>query len=59
MVLRPVGLAAGAAFTIPAFVILGYWDFGTQNLWREYVLASSLREPRILGRRSPDVCRSV
>jgi putative OPT family oligopeptide transporter len=35
-------VAAGAAFTIPAFVILGYWDFTSGSLWREYLLASSL-----------------
>ncbi len=35
-------VAAGAAFTIPAFVMLGYWQFTSENLWREYILASSL-----------------
>src|SRR5512142_2016764 len=35
-------VAAGAAFTIPAFVILGYWDFSTGNIWTEYLLASAL-----------------
>jgi putative OPT family oligopeptide transporter len=35
-------VAAGAAFTIPAFVMLGYWQFTPETLWREYILASSL-----------------
>ncbi len=35
-------VAAGAIFTIPAFVMLGYWDFSTGNIWTEYLLASSL-----------------
>jgi putative OPT family oligopeptide transporter len=35
-------VAAGAIFTIPAFVMLGYWDFSTGNIWTEYLTASSL-----------------
>src|SRR5512134_1424315 len=35
-------VAAGAIFTIPAFVMLGYWDFSTDSIWEEYLLASSL-----------------
>ncbi len=35
-------VAAGAVFTIPAFVMLGYWDFQTGNLWEEYLLSSSM-----------------
>lgn len=35
-------VAAGAAFTIPAFVILGYWQFKPETLWHEYIVASSL-----------------
>jgi len=35
-------VAAGAVFTIPAFVMLGYWKFDTGSLWTEYLLASSL-----------------
>lgn len=35
-------VAAGAVFTIPAFVMLGYWKFETGSLWTEYLLASSL-----------------
>ena len=46
-------VAAGAAFTIPAFVILNYFDFGVAGvarpegvpvmpLWQQYVLSSSL-----------------
>jgi putative OPT family oligopeptide transporter len=35
-------VAAGAIFTIPAFVMLGYWDFSTGNIWTEYLIASSL-----------------
>ena len=46
-------VAAGAAFTIPAFVILNYFDFGVAGvvrpegvpvmpLWQQYVLSSAL-----------------
>ena len=44
-------VAAGAIFTIPAFVILNYFDFGGRGapegvpvmpLWQQYVLSSSL-----------------
>jgi putative OPT family oligopeptide transporter len=35
-------VAAGAIFTIPAFVMLGYWKFETASLWQEYLLASAL-----------------
>ena len=46
-------VAAGAAFTIPAFVILNYFDFGVAGvahpdgvpmmpLWRQYILSSAL-----------------
>src|SRR5512142_472349 len=35
-------VAAGAAFTIPAFVILGYWQFKPESLWHEYTVASAL-----------------
>ncbi len=35
-------VAAGAAFTIPAFVILGFWQFKPETMWHEYIVASSL-----------------
>ncbi len=35
-------VAAGAVFTIPAFVMLGYWKFDAGSLWEEYFLSSSL-----------------
>ena len=35
-------VAAGAVFTIPAFVMLGYWKFETSSIWEEYLLASAL-----------------
>jgi putative OPT family oligopeptide transporter len=35
-------VAAGAVFTIPAFVMLGYWKFEPGTLWQEYLIASSL-----------------
>ncbi|MGA9118961.1 MAG: oligopeptide transporter, OPT family [Bacteroidota bacterium] len=35
-------VAAGAVFTIPAFVMLGYWKFEADTLWHEYLVASSL-----------------
>ena len=36
-------VAAGAAFTIPAFVILGFWQFKAETLWHEYIVASGVR----------------
>ena len=35
-------VAAGAIFTVPAFVILGMWKFDRQHIVREYLLASAL-----------------
>jgi putative OPT family oligopeptide transporter len=35
-------VAAGAAFTLPAFVILKMWKFDPQHMAREYMLASAL-----------------
>ncbi len=35
-------VAAGAVFTIPAFVMLGYWKFDLHSIWEEYLLASSM-----------------
>ena len=35
-------VAAGAIFTVPAFVILGMWKFDPANMLREYLLASAL-----------------
>src|SRR5512142_2580596 len=35
-------VAAGAVFTIPAFVMLGYWKFDLHSIWEEYLLASAL-----------------
>jgi putative OPT family oligopeptide transporter len=35
-------VAAGAAFTLPAFVILGMWKFDPQHMLREYLVASAL-----------------
>ncbi len=35
-------VAAGAIFTIPAFVILGLWKFDAANMWTEYLTASAL-----------------
>ena len=35
-------VAAGAIFTIPAFVILGMWKFDPQHMVREYLTASAL-----------------
>jgi putative OPT family oligopeptide transporter len=35
-------VAAGAIFTIPAFVILKIWTFEGQNLWSEYLTATAL-----------------
>src|SRR5512140_1898492 len=35
-------VAAGAIFTIPAFVILQLWKFDAANIWVEYLTASTL-----------------
>jgi putative OPT family oligopeptide transporter len=35
-------VAAGAIFTIPAFVILNLWKFDSAHLWQEYLVSSSL-----------------
>ena len=35
-------VAAGAIFTIPAFVILGIWKFDPEDMFREYLTASAL-----------------
>ena len=35
-------VAAGAVFTIPAFVILRIWNFTSESLWTEYLTAASL-----------------
>jgi putative OPT family oligopeptide transporter len=35
-------VAAGAIFTIPAFVILHIWDFTPENMLTEYLIAASL-----------------
>jgi putative OPT family oligopeptide transporter len=35
-------VAAGAIFTIPAFVILNLWKFDAANLWEEYLLSAAL-----------------
>jgi len=35
-------VAAGAAFTLPAFVILGMWKFDPQHMLTEYLVASAL-----------------
>lgn len=35
-------VAAGAIFTIPAFVILHIWDFTPENMLTEYLISSSL-----------------
>jgi putative OPT family oligopeptide transporter len=35
-------VAAGAAFTLPAFVILKMWKFDPEHMMREYLLASAL-----------------
>jgi putative OPT family oligopeptide transporter len=35
-------VAAGAIFTIPAFVMLGIWHFQAETLWSEYLVAASL-----------------
>ena len=35
-------VAAGAVFTIPAFVVLGLWHFSPETMWTEYLTASAL-----------------
>ena len=35
-------VAAGAIFTVPAFVMLGYWKFDPEHMLREYLLAAAL-----------------
>ena len=35
-------VAAGAVFTIPAFVVLGLWHFDTTNMLKEYLTATAL-----------------
>src|SRR5512135_2207374 len=35
-------VAAGAVFTIPAFVVLQLWKFDTANMMKEYLTATSL-----------------
>jgi len=35
-------VAAGAVFTIPAFVVLGLWQFSPATMWTEYLTASAL-----------------
>jgi putative OPT family oligopeptide transporter len=35
-------VAAGAIFTIPAFVILRIWNFTSENMFTEYMIAASL-----------------
>ncbi len=35
-------VAAGAIFTVPAFVVLQMWKFDAQNMLREYLIASAL-----------------
>jgi putative OPT family oligopeptide transporter len=35
-------VAAGAIFTIPAFVILHIWNFTSENMFTEYMIAASL-----------------
>jgi putative OPT family oligopeptide transporter len=35
-------VAAGAVFTIPAFVVLGLWQFSPETMWTEYLTASAL-----------------
>jgi putative OPT family oligopeptide transporter len=35
-------VAAGAIFTIPAFVILKLWKFDAANFWHEYLISSAL-----------------
>ncbi len=35
-------VAAGAVFTIPAFVVLGIWKFNTGTMWTEYLTSAAL-----------------
>jgi putative OPT family oligopeptide transporter len=35
-------VAAGAIFTIPAFVILKLWHFDAEHFWQEYMLSAAL-----------------
>src|SRR5512134_820843 len=35
-------VAAGAIFTIPAFVVLGLWKFDTGSMWTEYLTSAAL-----------------
>jgi putative OPT family oligopeptide transporter len=35
-------VAAGAVFTIPAFVVLGIWKFDTGSMWTEYLTSAAL-----------------
>jgi putative OPT family oligopeptide transporter len=35
-------VAAGAVFTVPAFVVLGLWKFSPETMWTEYLTASAL-----------------
>ncbi len=35
-------VAAGAVFTIPAFVVLGLWKFDTGSMWTEYLTSAAL-----------------
>ncbi len=35
-------VAAGAVFTIPAFVVLGIWKFDTGSMWEEYLTSTAL-----------------
>jgi putative OPT family oligopeptide transporter len=35
-------VAAGAVFTIPAFVVLGIWKFNTETMWEEYLTSAAL-----------------
>jgi putative OPT family oligopeptide transporter len=35
-------VAAGAVFTIPAFVVLGIWKFNTGSMWTEYLTSAAL-----------------
>ncbi len=35
-------MAAGAIFTVPAFVILGMWKFDPEHMVREYLLSTAL-----------------
>ncbi len=35
-------VAAGAIFTVPAFVMLGYWKFDPEHMLQEYLLSAAL-----------------